>query len=74
VGLGELCNFTAYGFVPATLVTPLGALSVLVSAVMAAYFLNEKAIGSTVIVIHSPKVNEVDTLQDLIFRLIEISS
>ena len=23
MGLGELCNFTAYGFVPATLVTPL---------------------------------------------------
>ncbi len=30
MGLGELCNFAAYGFAPASVVTPLGALSVLV--------------------------------------------
>ena len=30
VGAGEGANFAAYTFVPATLVTPLGALSVLV--------------------------------------------
>lgn len=30
VGAGELCNFAAYMFAPATLVTPLGALSVLI--------------------------------------------
>lgn len=30
MGLGEFCNFTAYGFAPASVVTPLGALSVLV--------------------------------------------
>lgn len=30
VGVGEAANFTAYGFAPAILVTPLGALSVLV--------------------------------------------
>lgn len=30
MGLGELCNFTAYGFAPASVVTPLGALSILV--------------------------------------------
>lgn len=30
MALGELCNFTAYGFAPASVVTPLGALSVLV--------------------------------------------
>jgi drug/metabolite transporter (DMT)-like permease len=81
VGLGELCNFAAYGFVPATLVTPLGALSVLVSAVLAAYFLNEKlnsigkigcaltAIGSTVMVIHAPKEGEINTLRDLLYKL-----
>jgi hypothetical protein len=33
MGLGELCNFTAYGFAPASVVTPLGALSVLVRCV-----------------------------------------
>ena len=26
---GEVCNFAAYAFAPATLVTPLGALSVI---------------------------------------------
>lgn len=30
VGAGEAANFVAYAFAPATLVTPLGALSVLV--------------------------------------------
>lgn len=30
VGTGEAANFAAYAFAPATLVTPLGALSVLV--------------------------------------------
>lgn len=30
VGAGEACNFVAYMFAPATLVTPLGALSVLI--------------------------------------------
>ena len=30
VGIGEVANFAAYAFAPATLVTPLGALSVLV--------------------------------------------
>ena len=31
VALGEIANFTAYAFAPASLVTPLGALSVLVT-------------------------------------------
>ena len=30
VAFGEAANFAAYGFAPAVLVTPLGALSVLV--------------------------------------------
>ena len=30
VGLGEVANFAAYAFAPAILVTPLGALSVLI--------------------------------------------
>lgn len=33
VGLGEAANFAAYAFAPATLVTPLGALSVLIRSV-----------------------------------------
>lgn len=41
MGVGELANFGAYAFAPASLVTPLGALSVLVSAILASKFLNE---------------------------------
>ena len=33
MGVGEFCNFAAYGFAPASVVTPLGALSVLVRCV-----------------------------------------
>ncbi|XP_067914163.1 magnesium transporter NIPA2-like [Heterodontus francisci] len=70
MGAGEAANFAAYAFAPATLVTPLGALSVLISAVLASYVLNERLnihgklgcmlsiIGSTVIVIHSPEEEE----------------
>ncbi|XP_046388165.1 magnesium transporter NIPA2 [Ischnura elegans] len=77
MGLGEAANFAAYAFAPATLVTPLGALSVLVSAILSSYFLHENLnllgklgcvlciLGSTVIVLHSPKEVEVENLQVL---------
>ncbi|KAK4696433.1 magnesium transporter, partial [Lecanoromycetidae sp. Uapishka_2] len=39
--LGEVANFAAYAFAPAILVTPLGALSVLIGAVLGSYFLKE---------------------------------
>ena len=42
MGAGEVANFAAYAFAAATLVTPLGALSVLVSAILSSYFLNER--------------------------------
>lgn len=42
MGLGEFANFAAYAFAPASLVTPLGALSVLVTSVLAAKYLHEK--------------------------------
>ena len=83
MGVGELCNFAAYGFVPATLVTPLGALSVLISAILSAYFLNEKlnrigkigcfltAVGSTVMVIHAPKEGDVKSVRDLLYKIQE---
>ncbi|XP_053735055.1 magnesium transporter NIPA2 [Synchiropus splendidus] len=74
MGAGEAANFAAYAFAPATLVTPLGALSVLVSAVLASYFLNERLnihgkigcllciLGSTVMVLHAPQEEEVASL------------
>ncbi|XP_076446791.1 magnesium transporter NIPA2-like isoform X1 [Babylonia areolata] len=75
--LGEFANFAAYAFAPATLVTPLGALSVLVSAVLASRVLKERlnllgkvgcllcVLGSTIMVIHSPKEQEVGSMEDL---------
>lgn len=40
--VGELCNFAAYAFVDAIVVTPLGALSVVICAILSSIFLNEK--------------------------------
>ncbi|XP_060064798.1 magnesium transporter NIPA2-like isoform X1 [Ylistrum balloti] len=80
---GEFANFAAYAFAPATLVTPLGALSVLVSAVLSSRFLNEKlnllgkigctlcVLGSTVMVIHSPKEQEVNSMSCLLDKIEE---
>ncbi|KAM6261231.1 magnesium transporter NIPA3 [Porphyrio hochstetteri] len=77
MGLGEAANFAAYAFAPATLVTPLGALSVLISAMLSSYFLNEKLnihgklgcvlsiLGSTVMVIHAPEEEEVTSLDEM---------
>ena len=42
MGAGETANFIAYAYAPATLVTPLGALSVLVTAILSAKFLDER--------------------------------
>uniref|UniRef100_A0A8D0EBX7 NIPA magnesium transporter 2 n=1 Tax=Salvator merianae TaxID=96440 RepID=A0A8D0EBX7_SALMN len=81
MGAGEVANFAAYAFAPATLVTPLGALSVLVSAILSSYFLNEKLnlhgkvgcllsiLGTTVMVIHAPQEEEVETLNEMSHKL-----
>ncbi|XP_020281527.1 magnesium transporter NIPA2 [Pseudomyrmex gracilis] len=83
MGIGEGANFAAYVFAPASLVTPLGALSVLVSAVLASKYLNERLnllgkvgcllciLGSTVIVLHSPKEEEVSSLSELVVKIRE---
>mmetsp|Transcript_801 Transcript_801/g.2956 ORF Transcript_801/g.2956 Transcript_801/m.2956 type:complete len:369 (+) Transcript_801:201-1307(+) len=75
--LGEVCNFAAYAFAPAILVTPLGALSIIVSAVLADMLLKEKLhflgvlgcalciVGSTVIVIHAPEEQPIDSVVQL---------
>lgn len=82
MGIGEAANFAAYAFAPASLVTPLGALSVLVTAIMASKFLRERLnllgklgcflciIGSIIIVLHSPKevqVEDVNLLMEKFF-------
>ncbi|KAF3840565.1 hypothetical protein F7725_006427 [Dissostichus mawsoni] len=83
VGVGEVCNFAAYMFAPATLVTPLGALSVLISAVLAPYLLGEQlnvvgklgcllcVLGSILLVIHAPQEQEVTSLQDMTDKLLD---
>merc|ERR1712179_603705 len=40
--LGEIGNFTAYGFAPASLVAPLGTTGVIANAAIAAFFLKEE--------------------------------
>ncbi|KAJ3026974.1 UNVERIFIED_CONTAM: hypothetical protein HDU68_004717 [Siphonaria sp. JEL0065] len=64
--VGELCNVAAYAFQPAIIVTPLGAISVVISAVMSDFFLKEKlnlsgkigcaqcVLGATLLVVNSP--------------------
>ncbi|RVX72652.1 hypothetical protein B0A52_04050 [Exophiala mesophila] len=76
--LGEVANFAAYAFAPAILVTPLGALSVLIGAVLGAYFLNEELgvlgklgcamclLGSVIIVLHSPPDEEIETVDQIL--------
>lgn len=83
MGVGEAANLLAYAFAPAALVTPLGALSVLVAAVLASNFLNEKLnfigkigcflciVGSVMIVIHSPKSEEVKSFAELTSKFSE---
>ncbi|KAF2222540.1 magnesium transporter NIPA-domain-containing protein [Elsinoe ampelina] len=76
--IGEIANFAAYAFAPAILVTPLGALSVLIGAVLGAYFLGERLgtlgklgcatclIGSVVIVLHAPPDKDVQTIDEIL--------
>eukprot|EP00794_Sanderia_malayensis_P007191 gene7191-7997_t len=79
--IGEGANFSAYAFAPAILVTPLGALSVLISAILSSYLLNEKLnlhgkigcflciLGSTVLIIHAPQEENVSTMEELSVKL-----
>ncbi|KAI9356664.1 magnesium transporter NIPA-domain-containing protein [Pilaira anomala] len=71
--VGELCNFIAYAFTQAILVTPLGALSVVISAVLSSIFLKERLsfqgkvgclqciLGAIVIVLHAPEQSSADS-------------
>ncbi|KPI34575.1 Magnesium transporter NIPA2 [Cyphellophora attinorum] len=75
--IGEICNFVAYAFVDAILVTPLGALSVVVTTVLSAIFLKERLsfvgkvgcflciIGSIVIVMNAPEQSAVADIQQM---------
>uniref|UniRef100_A0A2K5H8M1 NIPA like domain containing 4 n=1 Tax=Colobus angolensis palliatus TaxID=336983 RepID=A0A2K5H8M1_COLAP len=81
VAAGEVANFGAYAFAPATVVTPLGALSVLISAILSSYFLGESlnllgklgcvicVAGSTVMVIHAPEEEKVTTIMEMASKM-----
>uniref|UniRef100_UPI00398EE03B NIPA-like protein 2 n=1 Tax=Pristiophorus japonicus TaxID=55135 RepID=UPI00398EE03B len=49
MGVGELGNFAAYGFAPATLVAPLGCVSVIASAAISVVFLKETLRASDIL-------------------------
>ncbi|KAF8398283.1 hypothetical protein HHK36_017210 [Tetracentron sinense] len=75
--VGEVANFVAYAFAPAVLVTPLGALSIIVSAVLAHFILKERLhelrvlgcvmciTGSVIIVIHAPQELPITSVQEI---------
>ncbi|OAP56575.1 hypothetical protein AYL99_08687 [Fonsecaea erecta] len=75
--VGEICNFVAYAFVDAILVTPLGALSVVVTTILSAIFLKERLsfvgkvgcfnciVGSIVIVLNAPEQSAVADIQEM---------
>ncbi|XP_054803146.1 probable magnesium transporter NIPA3 isoform X2 [Prosopis cineraria] len=72
--VGEIANFAAYAFAPAILVTPLGALSIIISAALAHIILREKlhvfgilgcvlcVVGSTTIVLHAPQEQQINSV------------
>ncbi|XP_022969502.1 probable magnesium transporter NIPA6 isoform X2 [Cucurbita maxima] len=75
--IGEIANFIAYIYAPAVLVTPLGALSIIISAVLAHFLLKERLqkmgvlgclsciVGSVIIVIHAPQEHTPDSVQEI---------
>lgn len=75
--LGEVLNFIAYAFTDAILVTPLGALSVVITTILSAIFLKERLsmvgkvscflciVGSVVIVMNAPQESSVRDITDM---------
>ncbi|CAK9326114.1 unnamed protein product [Citrullus colocynthis] len=75
--IGEIANFAAYAFAPAILVTPLGALSIIISAALAHIILRERlnifgilgcvlcVVGSTTIVLHAPQEREIESVKEV---------
>lgn len=75
--VGEICNFVAYAFTDAILVTPLGALSVVVTTILSAIFLKERLsmvgkvscflciVGAIVIVLNAPASSAVSSIQEM---------
>ncbi|KAL6548547.1 hypothetical protein OROGR_008568 [Orobanche gracilis] len=75
--VGEGANFAAYAYAPAILVTPLGALSIIFSAVLAHFYLDERLhmfgvvgcilclVGSVTIVLHAPLERDIESVKQV---------
>ncbi|KAF2631402.1 DUF803-domain-containing protein [Macroventuria anomochaeta] len=75
--LGEVCNLVAYAFTDAILVTPMGALSVVICALLSGIFLKERLsfvgkvgcfnciVGSVIIALSAPEQSSVASIQDM---------
>ncbi|TPX33060.1 hypothetical protein SeMB42_g07525 [Synchytrium endobioticum] len=75
--LGEVFNLVAYAFAPAILVTPLGAVSVVVAAFLSNIFLKEYLsfsgkigalqclLGATLVVLHAPVTTPTQTIAEV---------
>ncbi|KAJ2721640.1 hypothetical protein GGI07_003824 [Coemansia sp. Benny D115] len=84
MGLGEFANFAAYSFAPAILVTPLGALSVIVGAVLASMFLGERIntvgkagcalclMGSVVVVLNAPRDGDIESVEQIMHMVMQL--
>lgn len=74
---GEIANFAAYGFAQAILVAPLGALSVIISSVLASMFLQDELgfegkigcalslLGSLIIVLNAPQDQDISSIDEI---------
>ncbi|OAD04971.1 hypothetical protein MUCCIDRAFT_73048 [Mucor lusitanicus CBS 277.49] len=81
--MGEILNFIGYTFAPAILITPLGALSVIVGAILGSVFLKEKmgpigiigcllsVIGAVIIIFHAPEDPDVQSVQELVAYMLK---
>ncbi|KAL3619963.1 hypothetical protein CASFOL_034875 [Castilleja foliolosa] len=75
--VGEAANFAAYAYAPAILVTPLGALSIIFSAILAHFYLDERLhmfgvvgcilclVGSVTIVLHAPFEKDIESVKQV---------
>lgn len=76
--IGESANFTAYGFAPPILVTPMGAFTVIVSAALSVCLLGESLstrgwlgcslsiIGAVAVVLHAPRDPEIHSMDEML--------
>ncbi|KAK0544657.1 hypothetical protein OC845_005476 [Tilletia horrida] len=77
-GMATIANFAAYTFAPPILVTPLGALSVLIGAILASFILKEELgrlgkvgctlclVGTVIIVMNAPEDKEIKTVDEIL--------